>query len=102
MRFGSDGSEYEIDLSKKIPRRSARKLAPFIGHARKRGRAGQRAGRTAASRDRSGRIPANVAEQYEPPPEHAELARSGLAAEVNHRAVLFVVWRRLAGQATPL
>ena len=82
VRFGVDGSEYEIDLGKKNAAAFRRKLAPFIEHARKRGRAQRRRGRTTASRDRSGsirawakdqgiavsargRIPANVAEQYE-------------------------------------
>jgi nucleoid-associated protein Lsr2 len=80
VRFGVDGSEYEIDLSKKHAAAFRRKLAPFLEHARKAGR-GQRR-RTAASRDRSGgirawakgqgiavsergRIPASVVEQYE-------------------------------------
>ena len=83
VRFGLGGADYEIDLSKKNAATFRRKLAPFIDHARKAGR-GQRsrAGRTAASRDRSGsirawakgqgiavsergRIPASVVEQYE-------------------------------------
>jgi hypothetical protein len=82
VRFGVDGSEYEIDLSKKNAAALHRKLAPFIDHARKAG-LGQRRrpGRTAASRDRSGdirawakdqgiavsargRIPASIVEQY--------------------------------------
>ena len=41
VRFGVDGSEYEIDLSKKNAAALRRKLAPFIDHARKAGR-GQR------------------------------------------------------------
>ena len=83
LRFGVDGSEYEIDLSKKNAVAFRKKLAPFVEHARKPGRAQRRRpGRTAASRDRSGsirawakgqriavsargRIPANVVEQYE-------------------------------------
>ena len=83
LRFGLDGSQYEIDLSKKNAAAFRKKLAPFVEHARKPGRAQRRRpGRTAASRDRSGsirawakgqgiavsargRIPANVAEQYE-------------------------------------
>ena len=37
VRFGVDGSEYEIDLSKKNAAAFRRKLAPFIDHARKAG-----------------------------------------------------------------
>jgi len=83
LRFGIDGSEYEIDLSKKNAAAFRRQLAPFVEHARKAGRAQRRrSGRTASSRRRSsdirawakgqgievserGRIPASVAEQYE-------------------------------------
>jgi hypothetical protein len=83
VRFGVDGAEYEIDLSKKNAAAFRRKLAPFIDHARKAGRGQRRRpGRTAASRDRSGsirawakqagiavsargRIPASVVEQYQ-------------------------------------
>jgi Lsr2 len=83
VRFGVDGSEYEIDLSKKNATALRRKLAPFIDHARKAGRgARRRPGRTASNRERSadirawakdqdiavserGRIPASVTEQYE-------------------------------------
>ena len=83
VRFGVDGSEYEIDLSKKNATAFRRKLAPFIDHARKAGRGQRRRpGRTASSRERSGdvrawakdqgiavnargRIPANVVEQYQ-------------------------------------
>ena len=83
VRFGVDGSDYEIDLSTKNAAALRRKLAPFIDHARKAGRGQRRRpGRTAASRDRSGgirawakgqgiavsergRIPASVVEQYE-------------------------------------
>jgi nucleoid-associated protein Lsr2 len=82
VRFGVDGSEYEIDLSAKNAAALRRKLAPFIEHARKAGRgARRRPGRTASSREHSGdirawakdqgiavsdrgRIPASVAEQY--------------------------------------
>ena len=82
VRFGLDGSEYEIDLSTKNATAFRRQLAPFVNHARKTGR-GQhhRLGRSASSRDRSGgirawaksqgiavsargRIPASVVEQY--------------------------------------
>ena len=83
VRFGLDGSEYEIDLSRKNAAAFRRQLAPFIDHARKAGRAQRRRpGRAAASRERSGgirawargqgiavsdrgRIPASVIEQYQ-------------------------------------
>jgi hypothetical protein len=82
LRFGVDGSEYEIDLSKKHAAAFRKKLAPFLEHARKPGRAQRRRPGRTASRDRSvsvrawakgrgiavsarGRIPANVVEQYE-------------------------------------
>jgi len=57
VRFGVDGSEYEIDLSKNNAAAFRRKLAPFLEHARKAGRGQRRRpGRTAASRERSGGI----------------------------------------------
>jgi hypothetical protein len=83
VRFGIDGSQYEIDLSKKNATAFRRKLAPFIDHARRAGRGQRRRpGRPAASRERSGsirawakeagiavsargRIPASVVEQYQ-------------------------------------
>ncbi len=83
VRFGVDGSEYEIDLGTKNAAALRRKLALFIEHARKAGRgARRRPGRTASSRERSGeirawakdegiavsergRIPASVVEQYQ-------------------------------------
>jgi Lsr2 len=82
VRFGLDGSQYEIDLSTKNAKAFRRKLAPHIEHARKAGRRQRRPGRTLASRERSadirawaedhaitvsdrGRIPARVVEQYE-------------------------------------
>ena len=83
VRFGVDGSEYEIDLSKNNAAAFRRKLAPFTDHARKAGRGQRRrGGRTAANRQRSGdirawakdqgievsargRIPASVVEQYQ-------------------------------------
>ena len=83
VRFGLDGTDYEIDLSTKNANAFRRKLAPFIDHARKTGRGPRRRpGRSAASRERSGgirawakeqgiavsdrgRIPASVVEQYE-------------------------------------
>ena len=83
VRFGFGGADYEIDLSKKNAAAFRKQIAPFIGHARKAGRAGtRRPGRTAASRQRSGdirawakdhgmavsergRIPASVVAQYQ-------------------------------------
>ena len=83
VRFGFDGTDYEIDLSAKNARAFREKLAPFIKHARKAGRgAALRAARTPAGRQRSsevrawakdhglavsarGRIPASVIEQYQ-------------------------------------
>jgi hypothetical protein len=82
VRFGVDGAEYEIDLSKKNSAALRRTLAPFIDHARKAGRGQRRRPGRAASRQRSGdirawaqdqgiavsargRIPASVAEQYQ-------------------------------------
>ena len=82
VRFGFEGTDYEIDLSNKNASSFRKQLAPYIDHARKAGRAqSRRAGRTAASRQRSGdirawakdqglavsergRIPASVVEQY--------------------------------------
>jgi Lsr2 len=83
VRFGLDGTDYEIDLSTRNANAFRRKLAPFIDHARRTGRGPRRRpGRSAASRERSGgirawakeqgiavsdrgRIPASVVEQYE-------------------------------------
>jgi len=83
VRFGLDGSEYEIDLSKKNAAAFRRQLTSFIEHARKAGRGPRRRPvRTASNRERSGdirswakdhgmavsdrgRIPASVVEQYE-------------------------------------
>jgi hypothetical protein len=42
VRFGVDGSDYEIDLSAKNAAALRRKLAPFIEHARKAGRGARR------------------------------------------------------------
>jgi hypothetical protein len=83
MRFGLGGIDYEIDLSKKNAAAFRKKVAPYIGYARKAGR-GQRhrSARTSSARERSGdirawardngiavsdrgRISASVAEQYE-------------------------------------
>jgi hypothetical protein len=82
VRFGVDGAEYEIDLSKKNAAAFRRRLAPLIEHARKAGRGQRRRAGRAASRERSGdirawakdqdiavsargRIPASVVAQYE-------------------------------------
>ncbi len=83
VRFAVDGTDYEIDLNAKNAAAFSKLLAPYIEHARKAGRAQgrHRAGRTVASRQRSGdirawakehglavsergRIPASVVEQY--------------------------------------
>jgi hypothetical protein len=82
VRFAFEGTEYEIDLNAKNAAALRKQLAAYIEHARKAGRAPvRRAGRTAASRQRSGdirawakehglavsergRIPASVVEQY--------------------------------------
>ena len=83
VRFGLDGSEYEIDLSKKNAAALRKQLTPYVEHARKAGRGQRRrSARTSSSRARSGdirawakeqgisisergRIPAGVVEQYE-------------------------------------
>ena len=82
VRFGFDGTDYEIDLSEENARAFRTQLAPFVEHARKPGRGpARRAARTAAGRQRSGevrawakdhgiavsagRIPASVIEQYQ-------------------------------------
>lgn len=82
LRFGVDGSEYEIDLNKKNAAALHKLLAPFVERARKAGSTAHRPVRTAASRRRSrdirrwakeqgielaerGRIPANVLDKYE-------------------------------------
>src|SRR5258708_8682236 len=82
LRFGSRGAGYEIDLNSRTAARLRSQLAPFVEHARKAGKMPRRAVRTAASRRRSreirawaqaqgielsgrGRIPANVAAQYD-------------------------------------
>jgi nucleoid-associated protein Lsr2 len=48
VRFGLDGTEYEIDLNKKNAAALRKNLAPFVEHARKAGR-GARAGNGAAT-----------------------------------------------------
>jgi hypothetical protein len=83
VRFGIDGTSYEIDLNTTNAAAFRRQLAPYIEHARRMGaRQRQRPGRTVASRARSadirawakdqgialsdrGRIPADVVEQYQ-------------------------------------
>jgi hypothetical protein len=82
VRFAFDGTAYEIDLNAKNAAAFGKLLAPYIEHGRRGGRPQpRRAGRTVASRQRSGdirawakqhglavsergRIPASVAEQY--------------------------------------
>ena len=80
MRFGFEGTDFEIDLSAKNARAFRKKLAPFIEHARKASRRTART-RTSAGRQRRGevrawakdhgiavsargRIPATILEQY--------------------------------------
>jgi hypothetical protein len=82
VRFGLDGSEYEIDLNQKNATRFRKQIAPFVSHARAVRRAVRRPVRTVASRRHShairvwalqqgielserGRIPSGVVEQYE-------------------------------------
>jgi len=83
LRFGLDGTEYEIDLRKTNASKFRRQLAPHLDHARKAGRGQRRRPvRTPSGRERSGdirawakdhgiavsergRIPASVAEQYQ-------------------------------------
>jgi hypothetical protein len=83
VRFAFERSDYEIDLSAKNAAALGKKLAPYLEHARRAGRApARRPGRTAANRQRSadirawakehglavserGRIPAGVVEQYQ-------------------------------------
>jgi Lsr2 len=83
VRFGLDGSDYEIDLNKHNARAFRRQLADFLVHAR-RARPGQRRRPASASSNRQrsgdirawakeagipvsdrGRIPASVVEQYQ-------------------------------------
>jgi hypothetical protein len=83
VRFGFDGSDYEIDLSKRNAAKFRRQLEPFIDHARRAGRGQRRRpARTPSRRHHSGavrtwareqgiavsergRIPASVLDQYE-------------------------------------
>jgi hypothetical protein len=82
VRFAFDGIDYEIDLNARNAAAFSEQLAPYLGHARRAGRAQpRRGGRAAAGRQRSGdirawakehglavsergRIPASVLEQY--------------------------------------
>jgi hypothetical protein len=86
IRFAFEGTDYEIDLNAKNAAKFCKQLAPYLEHARRAGRAqARRAGRTGASRQRSGdirawanehglavsergRIPARVVEQYNAAP----------------------------------
>src|SRR5690348_9587475 len=82
VRFAFEGTEYEIDLNAENAAAFRKALVPYVEHARMAGRAQGRAGRTAASRPRSGdvrawakqhglavsergRIPASVMEQFQ-------------------------------------
>jgi hypothetical protein len=82
VRFGLDGVEYEIDLSKQHARTFRRELASFLVHARRAERARRRPTRGPSGRRRSGdirawakdagiqvsdrgRIPAGVVAQYQ-------------------------------------
>jgi Lsr2 len=82
VRFGLDGVDYEIDLSKQHARAFRRELASFLIHARRAGRGRQRPARGSSGRRRSsdirawakdagiqvsdrGRIPARVVAQYQ-------------------------------------
>jgi hypothetical protein len=53
VRFGLDGSEYEIDLNRKNATRFRKQIGPFVEHARAVRRAVRRPVRTVASRRRS-------------------------------------------------
>lgn len=82
VRFGFDGTDYEIDLNDRNARAFRDQLHPFIDNARKASRGlARRASRTAAARQRSGdirawakdhdievsdrgRIPTSVIDQY--------------------------------------
>lgn len=82
VRFGLDGTDYEIDLNVKHSEQLHRTLAPYLAHARKtagarrsaRGRRGARSADTHKVREwarehgidikERGRIPANVMDQY--------------------------------------
>ena len=56
VRFGFEGTDYEIDLSAKNARAFRKGLAPFIEHARKAGRGpARRSARTSGGRQGSGK-----------------------------------------------
>jgi Lsr2 len=64
VRFGFDGTNYEIDLNDKNARNFRDQLHPFIENARKASRGlARRASRTAAARQRSGDIRAWARDQ---------------------------------------
>jgi Lsr2 len=81
VRFGLDGVDYEIDLSKQHARAFRRELASFLIHARRAGRGRRRPARSSSGRRSSdirawakdagiqvsdrGRIPARVVAQYQ-------------------------------------
>jgi hypothetical protein len=82
VRFGLDGVDYEIDLSKQHARAFRRELASFLIHARRAGRGRRRPARSSSGRRRGsdirawakdagiqvsdrGRIPASVVAQYQ-------------------------------------
>jgi len=82
VRFGLDGVDYEIDLSKQHARAFRRELASFLIHARRAGRGRRRPARSSSGRQRSsdirawakdagiqvserGRVPASVVAQYQ-------------------------------------
>ena len=116
VRFGIDGSEYEIDLSKKNASKLRKQLAPFVERARKAGRAQPRLVRTAASRRRSrdirvwakekgiqlserGRIPADVVEQYETAARRGSRRLPAVPGRDSRRAMQVVVKHPVAGNA---
>ena len=64
VRFGFDGSDYEIDLSKTNAARFRSQLEPYLAHARKAGRGQRRrSARTPSSRQHSGAVRAWAREQ---------------------------------------
>jgi hypothetical protein len=82
VRFGLDGVDYEIDLSKQHARAFRRELASFLIHARRAGRGRRRPAHSSSGRRRGsdirawakdagiqvsdrGRIPASVVAQYQ-------------------------------------
>jgi Lsr2 len=90
VRFGVDGSDYEIDLSKKNTAALRRKLAPFIEHARKAGRGTRRRpGRTASSRERSGDIRAWAKDQGIAVSERGRIPPASLSSTKPPRLTIF-------------